>query len=76
MNDNDELYNNDDSLLRSIREYTSRIDLSHSDHTIEIARPAGDELAENLTRLRELICRILGTGLSEVSPETEHTSDG
>ena len=34
MNDNDELYNNDDNLLRDIRDYTSRIDLNNSDHTI------------------------------------------
>ena len=40
MNDNDELYNNDDNLLRDIRDYTSRIELNNnSDHTIEIAQP-------------------------------------
>ena len=40
MNDNNELYNNDDNLLRDSRDYTSRIDLNNnSGHTIEIAQP-------------------------------------
>ena len=58
MNDNDELYNNDDHLLRDIRDYTSRIDLNNnSDQTIQIDPPAGAELAEILTRLCGVISR-------------------
>ena len=35
INDNDELYNNEDNLLRDIWDYTSHIDLNiNSDHTI------------------------------------------
>ena len=75
MNDNDELYKNEGNLLRDIRDYTSHIDLNNSDHTIEIAHPAGAELAEILTRLRELTSRGLGIGSSGVhrQPNTQVT---
>ena len=76
LNCNDGLYNMDDNLLRDIRDYTSHIDLNNSDHTIEIAQPIGAELAEILTRLRELTSRDLGIGSSGVAPADEHTSDG
>ena len=72
MNNNGELYNKDDNLLRGIRDYTSRIDLNNSDHTIEIARP----LVHILTRLREPASRDLGIGSSSVTPAAEHTSSG
>ena len=62
--------------MRDIRDYTLRIDLNDSDHTIEIAQPAGAELAEILTRLHELISRELGAGSTGVTPAAKHTSDG
>ena len=74
MNDNDELYNNDDNLLRDMRD-TSHVDLNNSDHTIEITQSAGAELAEILTS-RELTSHDLGTASSGVTPAAEHTSDG
>ena len=62
MNDNYELYNNDDNLLRESRDHTPRIDLNNnSDHIVETAQPADAELAEILTRLHELTSRDLGT---------------
>lgn len=76
MNDNKELYNNDDNLLRHISDYTSRMinPDNNSDHTIEVAQLASADLVEILTRLLDLSGRDLGTGSSGVTAAAEHTS--
>lgn len=81
MNDNDELYNNDNNLLGGIRDHTSRLDLNNtSDHTVEIDQLAGTELAEIFVApLRKLTSRNLDTGsngLTYADSRAEHTSDG
>lgn len=77
MNDNNDVHNNDLNLLRDTRDYTSRLDLYKTpDHTINIAHPAGTELAEILARPRELTSRNLGTGSSGVTPAVKHTRVG
>lgn len=75
MNSIDEVCNNHDNLLTAIRDYTSCLGLCNtSDHTIDIAQPAGTEVAEMFARLRELTSRELGTRSSSVTPAAERTS--
>ena len=47
----------------------------HLQPYIEIAQPAGTELAKIVARLRKLTSRYLGTGLNGVTPAAKHTSD-